>query len=242
MSLQSILSNSWRILKGEGVGGVARSLVCRAKVRINEYRYGIRTEGVVTTRELGFETSEYHRYSPSDYHHFSKVLADIDIRAGCDSFLDFGAGRGRVMIVAARCPFKRVLGVEISPELATTARENFSHAMPRLCCKELEIFCQDAAQFNIPPDVTVVFFFNPFHGTILDRVFDNLQTSLRERPRSLTVICNLPPLAFTDQLQFEHQIRACSWLKLCKERSFGPESRWLIFSHANNSGVLERAN
>src|SRR5581483_2283882 len=229
MSLLTIFSNSCRVFMKEGGSGVARYSLNRAMVRFNEYRYGIHTEGIVTARELGLEDSEYHRYSPTDYLQLSKVLADLTIRAGCDSFLDFGAGRGRVMIVAASHPFKRVLGVEISPDLAATPRQNISRAIPRLCCKDLEIFCADAAQFKVPPDATVIFFFNPFHGTILTRVLDNLRASLRERPRPLTVICNLPPLEFADQSQFEHQIQACSWLKLLKERSFGPESRWLIF-------------
>jgi SAM-dependent methyltransferase len=235
MSLKSIFSNSWRVLKNEGVGSVARSLLRRAKVRLYEYRYGIFTEGLVLPKDLGIEDGECHSYNPTDYDSFLKVLAKLTIRAGYDSFLDYGAGRGRVMILAARRPFKRVLGVEISPELVATARENFRRAIPRLCCRELEITSGDAGQFKVPPDVTVVFFFNPFHGTILTRVLDNLHTSLREQPRSLTVICNLPP-----QSPFESQVHACSWLKLREERSFGPNSRWLIFC-SNDPPILECA-
>ncbi len=40
------------------------------------------------------------------------------------SFLDFGSGKGRMVIAAATLPFRRVLGVEISDRLLQEARRN----------------------------------------------------------------------------------------------------------------------
>lgn len=42
------------------------------------------------------------------------------------AFLDIGAGKGRAMLLAAEMPFRRVVGVELHPGLAATARENLA--------------------------------------------------------------------------------------------------------------------
>jgi predicted RNA methylase len=42
-------------------------------------------------------------------------------RADDEVFLDYGAGLGRVLILAAMLPFKRVIAVELSPILAAKA-------------------------------------------------------------------------------------------------------------------------
>jgi SAM-dependent methyltransferase len=40
------------------------------------------------------------------------------------SFLDFGAGKGRAMLVASELPFREVIGIELNPELAAVAQRN----------------------------------------------------------------------------------------------------------------------
>jgi predicted RNA methylase len=40
------------------------------------------------------------------------------------SFVDFGSGKGRVLLVASHYPFREVVGVEFSPELQKIAEGN----------------------------------------------------------------------------------------------------------------------
>ena len=40
------------------------------------------------------------------------------------AFVDIGAGKGRAMLLAAEMPFRRIVGVELHPQLAAVARRN----------------------------------------------------------------------------------------------------------------------
>jgi SAM-dependent methyltransferase len=103
-------------------------------------------------------------------------------------FIDFGCGKGRVVFQAAMYPFRRVIGVELVPDLADVARENIRRALPKLRCKHVEIVTADVVNYEVPDDVTFVYFFDPFHGEIFSAVVAKLLASLRRRPRELTII------------------------------------------------------
>ena len=86
---------------------------------------------------------------------------------------------GRVLIEAARLfPLRRAIGIEFSSEIAAECRQNVMRAQPHLNCP-IEIIQGDAATFEIPADVTVAFFVNPFHDHVLDAVFERIRKPLR---------------------------------------------------------------
>ncbi len=49
-----------------------------------------------------------------------------------DTFLDYGSGKGRALLAAARFPFGRVIGVELNEGECEIARSNARIAVPRL--------------------------------------------------------------------------------------------------------------
>ncbi len=53
--------------------------------------------------------------------HLIRRVAD---RSRQFTFVDFGAGKGRVALLAAKYPFVRVIGIEHSPRLVAAAKEN----------------------------------------------------------------------------------------------------------------------
>jgi predicted RNA methylase len=46
------------------------------------------------------------------------------MKHGETTFVDIGSGKGRALIIAAEYAFKRIIGVEYSPSLATICRRN----------------------------------------------------------------------------------------------------------------------
>jgi hypothetical protein len=46
----------------------------------------------------------------------------------------------------------------------------------------------DATDFTVPPEVTVIFLWNPFSGHVLERVFRNIRRSIEEYPRAVTIL------------------------------------------------------
>jgi cyclopropane fatty-acyl-phospholipid synthase-like methyltransferase len=63
--------------------------------------------------DLGYWQEGYQMCASTDYRSFRRVMRHIGVREQ-DVFLDYGSGLGRVLLMAAQYPFRRVLGVELS--------------------------------------------------------------------------------------------------------------------------------
>jgi predicted RNA methylase len=85
---------------------------------------------------------------------------------------------GRVVLLAARRPFRAVIGVEISPALVEIARENLGSARdPRRIVRDVKIVRADASAYALPRGDLVVYMYNPFRGPVLDAVLARLQAA-----------------------------------------------------------------
>ena len=87
------------------------------------------------------------------------------------TFVDVGCGKGRVLIVAAMYPFRRVVGVEYSAELAAICRDNLERLNITSKC---EVIVGDASDFKFPDENMLIFLYNPFDSTILNRVLKHI--------------------------------------------------------------------
>jgi SAM-dependent methyltransferase len=164
--------------------------------RWREWRLGINTRefahGIVVP-----DQGACHGYEPIDHRCFDIILADLDIQAGKDVFLDYGCGMGRAVVLAAREPFRRVLGIEIDAILSEIARQHIAAARQRgkLRCPEAQIITTDAAAWQVPEDVTVVFLFNSFTGELLEAVLERIRESVQAAPRPLKLVYVYPTVA-----------------------------------------------
>jgi ketosteroid isomerase-like protein len=172
-------------------------------------RFGTRTSGVVELAELGLASEERVEYKPSGLLFLRRILPPREVNER-DVFLDYGAGMGRVILQAAQYPFRRVIGVELSEQLAQTARENIERNAERLRCKDVTVVCSDAVEYEPPDDVTVVYLYNPFTGSIFARVLTKLIESVDRAPRMVRIIYANPveEAALLDDRRFEE------WLAL----------------------------
>ncbi|MCW3063427.1 MAG: SAM-dependent methyltransferase [Solirubrobacterales bacterium] len=105
-----------------------------------------------------------------------------------DVLLDYGSGKGRVLLQAARYPFARVIGLELDDSLGDVARRNLERARGRVRAGSVEIVTADATTWQVPDDVTYVYMFNPFGGDVFRATIARLVESLDRRPRRLTLI------------------------------------------------------
>lgn len=136
---------------------------------------------------LGLGLGDYHDYEPSGWRSLSRALRGLDT-GPADSFLDIGCGKGRVVAQAARRPFKRVLGVELSPQLAQSARELAEGDRRRRRCGEVEIVVADVTTWRMPDDVTVVYVYNALSGAGLEAMLDRIAESAGRAPRRLLLL------------------------------------------------------
>jgi predicted RNA methylase len=132
---------------------------------------------------------------------------------GSDVFVDYGSGLGRVLVCAAMYPVRKVIGVEFSPQLNEAAWSNIGNARKWMDCREVEIVAVDAALYPVPDDATLLYFANPFRGSILAAVLEQIEASLERAPRRIQFISH----SHEAHSPFEQQVRKCPWLQSCAE-------------------------
>jgi hypothetical protein len=155
--------------------------------RWEDWRFGIQTRGLIVPTDTGAEEGCL-AYLPLSYRSLARLFAGVRVRPWHDVFIDFGSGLSRVPLYAARQPFRRVIGVELSKSLHDSAERNARAALPRLACRDVQMVQADARQYAIPPDATVIYFFMPFDESILACVIDNIKASVDAHPREVSIL------------------------------------------------------
>src|SRR6185312_8622358 len=120
---------------------------------------------------------------------FGAALAVCDLRYDEFVFVDIGAGLGRALFLAAKLPFKQLVGVEYSAELAVAARENLARSTsPLVAQREATLVHADAIEFELPTDPLVLFLFNPFARDVMAEFIERTRASFDAHPRRLVVV------------------------------------------------------
>jgi SAM-dependent methyltransferase len=143
--------------------------------------HGVTTEALVFLGELdpdaiGPSLAFATHYEPTPVADANALLDASPLAPESTTFVDLGAGMGRVVLLAARRPFRAVVGVEISPALAQVARENVASARdPQRVALDVRIAQADARRFTFPRGDLAIYLYNPFRGPVLETVLRRLQ-------------------------------------------------------------------
>ncbi|MGA2834420.1 MAG: class I SAM-dependent methyltransferase [Terracidiphilus sp.] len=140
---------------------------------------GVRTSGLVAGRHLRSghrhdrHATAYFAVAPSVFHALIRRWRKSRRDEAIDefSFIDFGAGMGRAVLLASELPFRQVVGVELNPTLARIARKNLAawRASGR-AHSPTKIICNDAVDFQLPAGPCLAFLFNPFGAPVMRRL------------------------------------------------------------------------
>lgn len=134
-------------------------------------------------------------YQPTEPALFREMMASLPIAFDTFTFVDLGSGKGRTLLMASEYPFKRIVGVELIPELHRAAEQNireFRSATQR--CSQIEVVCTDACEFVFPDTPLVLYLFNPLPRAGLQRVLRNLEQSLEQSPRPVWIVYHNPAM------------------------------------------------
>jgi predicted RNA methylase len=194
-------------IREEGPGRTFQLGVHRGYSAWCERRLGVQTAAFEPSlADEGLLDADFHGYSASSCLDLKRVLDHVAPHPAQDVFLDLGSGLGRVVLMAALRPFRRVIGVEISPQQVERARRNLEVARPKLACRDVLLVCGNAAEYELPDDVTVVYLFNPFGGEVLRGVIHGIRRSVEIRPRKVSIIV-------ATARRFEEQAAGQVWLR-----------------------------
>ena len=191
-----------RSLRDRGVRGTVRRALAEPFYRYDDWRFdvrfGVQTSGVVEAGDLDYgEDDRRHgsNYQPVRLGGFAEFMRALPIRHEEFTFIDFGCGKGRALLMASEFPFRRIVGVELSPALCRIAARNVqTYSSPSQKCTRLEISCENAMAYPLPDDPAVLYFFNPFDESVMRSVLANICFSWSAHPRPLFVVLYNPVL------------------------------------------------
>jgi hypothetical protein len=179
----------------------------RAFDRAFDARFGVDTAGGASLVDLEIDSANLERGEA--YEVSRSLLVDRLIRClptDLDRFVfvDVGSGKGRVVLLASEHPFRRIVGIEFAPQLHEIARRNVAaYRSPTQRCASFELLCIDAVDYELPPEPTVLYLYNPFDESVLRRVLDHARRSVLANPRDLFVLyCNPERRHVLDELGF----------------------------------------
>ena len=155
-----------------------------------EKKYNINSTGADELKHLsqkGIDISHATIYMPASYDLLEKIFSYANIKS-FNHFVDIGCGKGRAMCVAANSGIKKITGIDFSKELCNAATINLAQTTLRFPDLQFKIINNDAFYFEIPVDADCIFMFNPFDEIIMSGVINNIEESIEQNPRKITVI------------------------------------------------------
>jgi hypothetical protein len=172
--------------------------------------FGTDTGGIVQAHALRNGSGRKSIYNTAYYGTppsiFLQALARLEIDYDQFAFIDLGAGKGRVLLLASNFPFRQVIGVEFAEDLVVVANRNISLYSPDLRqCEDVRCIAGDASEFVFPPGPLVIFMWHPFVGVVFDRMLANLEQSLGQEPRQVYILYLNPECG--------QRVESCSRLK-----------------------------
>ncbi len=132
-------------------------------------------------------------YEPIQEEVFSRMMLELDVQAKDYVFIDLGSGKARSLMYAMDYPYKKFIGVEFSKQLHEIAEKNISSYLENSkTVKNFELIYGDATNYKFPKDNIVLFLYNPFHGKVMQKVVDNINSFINDETFELIVLYRNP--------------------------------------------------
>ncbi|WP_083089883.1 class I SAM-dependent methyltransferase [Mycobacterium noviomagense] len=170
-----------------------KRLMRLAPVHPFDNQYGVRTSGALpgSVLRLGYslkDTTAYVGYLGVQPSIVRRALNILPLHNDA-TFLDLGCGKGRALVVASEFPFREVVGVEITPELAKVAQENarvIAQNWPQR--PPITVVNGDALDYELPGGKLVIFLYNPFGEDLVTKLLARIESALRTGPSNIWVV------------------------------------------------------
>lgn len=211
--LRTIIPRIGRSVRTRGVlASLSRSLLLPIHL-IREYRdvrslrktsspsefdlqHGVETDGDYSGRtylsDLNISSQNWIDavdYIPIEPERFRYVMGSLRIAFDEYTFVDFGSGKGRALLLASEFPFRKIVGVEFSPELHQIAQQNIArYRSDTQKCRNIESLLADFTEFSLPPGPLLMFFFDPCNAAVLQQTLSNIERSLQSDPRPASIV------------------------------------------------------
>ena len=160
-----------------------------------DFKHNVLTRATGQDRlALHAETSAGFSYLPTRPPAARGMLRELPIESGSGyTFIDFGSGKGRMLLLAGEHPFEQVEGIELNAELHHIAERNLlTHRLFAMRAGAITSRNVNAIDYRFPNRKLVLYFFNPFGEEIMEKVLERLDDSLDQNPRDALVLIFYP--------------------------------------------------
>lgn len=164
---------------------------------------------IKTTGRDDSNSDQYrYPYEPTPYGVLER-LANSGLIRKKDVVLDYGCGKGRVDFFLSYQTRAKTIGIEYDERIYQAATENQSRAISGA---KTEFVLTRAELYEVPKEVNVCYFFNPFSVELLRKVMARIVESYYANPREITLLFYYPSeeyisyLMTVDELEFYDEI------------------------------------
>ena len=169
-----------------------RQRIADGRARWFDWRNRVETSArvaVADLKDIDARTARHAvHYEATPILKFERALDIVGSRADGFTFVDLGSGKGRVLMLAALRPFRRVIGVEVSRALHAAALVNVARFAARnRRAAPVECVCADAS-VELPHGDLLVFLYNPFDAPLLAKARDRMLARHEGQDRRLCVV------------------------------------------------------
>lgn len=132
---------------------------------------------------------KYSLYEASEYEGLEQIFDLVSLKPE-DTIVDFGCGMGRVLFFCNQRFLCKVKGIEYDRKIFQQLLDNaeFYHVRFREQRDKFTLLNIKAEEYDIAPEDSCFYFFNPFAKSILSDVLAKILKSLEEHPRRVTII------------------------------------------------------
>jgi ribosomal protein S18 acetylase RimI-like enzyme/predicted RNA methylase len=193
-------------------------------------------ETVCDTHLKGLTIASVHKsdgsqYSATPLRVFSRAMRSLPKAAQTYNFVDYGCGKGRVLLLAASHGFQDIVGVDFSEELCHVADANLQRYREKTpCTATIEVCHADASDFELPDGNCVMYFFHPFGETVMKEVARSIDKWLRRTEWDAYVVYVNP--------QWRRCFDEMMTLELCAGSVW--TSEWYLTYRANRRMTFKR--
>lgn len=159
-----------------------------------------------------------------------KMIKSLPI-SECDSILDVGCGKAKMVFYFDKLGFGKSDGIEFSGELVACAKKNM-----QILGRKSNIINADAMNFNNYCDYNYFYFGNPFGAETMKAVISKIEHSYKQKPRKIIIIY-YNPLCHTQIIEsgFFH-------LKCTDENIYRRITGRIYNIYSNESYILNEKN
>ena len=112
--------------------------------------HGVETRTVIPVSKLGLsgKNAQSAVWYQATHWKLTSLLAELRIDYQYYSFVDFGCGKGKALLLASELPFASIIGAELPRKLIDVAAEKSCYRSSTQKCCNIELFCRKCSRIR----------------------------------------------------------------------------------------------